>query len=162
MDVTFETKYGNKAGKDEWLTPPWLIKSLGLFDLDPCSPIVRPWDTAINHYSVEDDGLSSPWFGRVFCNPPYGDQARKWLLKCAEHGNCIALTFARTETKMFFDSVWDRADAVLFIKGRLRFYHVDGTQGDSAGAPSVLIAYGESNAEILKNSGIEGKFLRCN
>ena len=43
MNVTFE---GNTStGKDEWLTPPEIIKSLGEFDLDPCSPINRPWAT---------------------------------------------------------------------------------------------------------------------
>lgn len=33
--------------KDEWLTPPEIIKALGgpeSFDLDPCAPIKRPWD----------------------------------------------------------------------------------------------------------------------
>lgn len=159
MDVTFETKHGNKAGKDEWLTPPELIKALGEFDLDPCSPIERPWDTAKNHYSELDNGLMMPWEGRVWCNPPYGDQAQYWLEKCAMHGDCVALTFARTETKMFFNCVWDKADAVLFIKGRLKFYHVDGKQGDSAGAPSVLIAYGQQNVEALRNCSIPGKFL---
>lgn len=34
MNVTFETKHGKNAGKDEWLTPPELIKKLGDFDLD--------------------------------------------------------------------------------------------------------------------------------
>ena len=72
----------------------------------------------------------------------------------------IALTFARTETRMFFSCVWEKATAILFIKGRIKFYHVTGKQGNSAGAPSVLIAYGEENAEILKNCPIKGKFLR--
>ena len=76
------------------------------------------------------------------------------------HGNCIALTFARTETKMFFNCVWAKATAILFIKGRLKFYHVTGKQGDSAGAPSVLIAYGEENAETLKNCSIKGRYVR--
>lgn len=80
--------------------------------------------------------------------------------KCANHGNCIMLIFARTETKMFFDYIWDKADAVLFIKGRLRFYNVAGEKGPSnAGAPSVLVAYGELNAVRLQRSKIEGKFI---
>ena len=61
-----------KMQKDEWLTPPDLLEKLGTFDLDPCSPIVRPWDTAKHHYTIHDDGLSQTWFGRVWCNPPYG------------------------------------------------------------------------------------------
>lgn len=59
-------------GKDEWLTPPEIIKALGQFDLDPCAPVVRPWDTAERHYSIKDNGLMLPWSGRVWCNPPYG------------------------------------------------------------------------------------------
>jgi len=156
MNVMFEK---TSDGKDEWLTPPSLIKSLGEFDLDPCSPINRPWDTAKNHYNINDDGLNKEWEGRVWCNPPYGTQTGVWLNKCAEYGNAIALTFARTETKMFFDCVWDKADAVLFIKGRIRFYHVTGIQGGAAGAPSILIAYGKNNIEMLKQSGINGKLI---
>lgn len=56
----------NQGKTNEWLTPPWLLDVLGPFDLDPCSPIRRPWPTADMHYTAEDDGLSQPWHGRVF------------------------------------------------------------------------------------------------
>ena len=160
MNVSFEGK--TEKGKDEWLTPPYIIKALGSFDLDPCSPIVRPWATAKKHLTIEDDGLSKEWSGRVWCNPPYGREAKKWLQKCAEHNNGIVMIFARTETKMFFNWVWPFATAVLFMKGRPRFYHVTGEEcrTNMPGAPSVLIAYGENNAILLRDSGIEGKFLR--
>lgn len=149
-----------KMKKDEWLTPPEILKSLGSFDLDPCSPIDRPWSTAKNHFTIEDDGLSKNWNGRVWCNPPYGLEAKKWLNKLADHGNGLALIFARTETKMFFESVWNKADAILFIKGRLYFHHVDGTKAKAnAGAPSCLIAYGANNVEILKSCKIAGSFI---
>lgn len=159
MDTGFETKNaGNKAGKNEWLTPPELIKSLGEFDLDPCSPINRPWPTAKEHYTIEDNGLILPWTGRVFCNPPY-DMLKQFLDKCALHKNCIALTFARTETNAFHSSVWPYATSVFFFKGRIRFYHVDGTQGGTPGAPSMLISYSKENDEALK--GLKGgKFIQ--
>ena len=151
-------------GKDEWLTPPEIIKALGPFDLDPCSPgDRRPWDTAITHYGLPQDGLTLPWHGRVWCNPPYGLEAAKWLQRCAEHGNAIALIFARTETEMFFDWVWNDADAVLFIKGRLYFHHVSGDRAKSnSGAPSVLVAYGKENAKALFSSDIAGQFIELN
>lgn len=150
-----------KMGKDEWLTPPEIIKSLGGFDLDPCSPINRVWDTAKKHYNKKDNGLSKDWSGRVWCNPPYGLEASKWLEKLSSHGNGIALIFARTETKMFFSQVWEKATAVKFIQGRLYFYHSSGEKAKAnAGAPSVLIAYGEECAEILQKSDIKGKFIR--
>ena len=147
-------------GKDEWLTPPHIVQSLGEFDLDPCSPINRPWDTAKNHLTIVDDGLNQDWEGRVWCNPPYGREAVKWLRKLAEHKNGTALIFARTETKMFFETVWNDAESILFLEGRLHFHHVDGSRAKAnSGAPSVLIAYDEFNAEMLEESGIEGKHL---
>ena len=116
----------NTENKDEWLTPPEIIRSLGEFDLDPCSPHPdrRPWDTAKDHYWEELDGLNQPWKGRVWCNPPYGRETFKWIDKLSNHGDGIALIFARTETIGFHEYIWNKADAVFFFKGRLRFYHV--------------------------------------
>lgn len=148
------------ALKDEWLTPPEILQELGPFDLDPCAPIKRPWPTAAEHYTIEDNGLAQPWHGRVWCNPPYGLEAARWLDRLARHGNGIALIFARTETRMFFEHVWRRADAVLFIEGRLHFHHVDGRRAAAnSGAPSCLIAYGDENALRLKDCGL-GAFFR--
>lgn len=149
-----------RMGKDEWLTPPWLLERLGEFDLDPCSPIVRPWDTAKRHYSVRDNGLTQPWSGRVWLNPPYGLEAARWLQRLADHGDGIALIFARTETEMFFAQVWDRADALLFLRGRLYFHHVDGRRADAnGGAPSVLIAYGQRNVDCLHAAAELGAYV---
>ena len=145
---------------DEWLTPPHILEALGTFDLDPCAPIISPWYTANNKFTIEDDGLKQKWYGRVWCNPPYGLQAAEWLNKLAEHGNGIALIFARTETRMFFDHVWNKADSLLFVEGRLFFHYVTGEKAAAnAGAPSVLVAYGKENSDILKNCGIRGKFV---
>ena len=151
-----------KMLNDEWLTPPEIIKALGPFDLDPCSPIDRPWPTANHHFTVKNNGLWQDWsnYGRVWLNPPYGQRAKDWIRKLIDHGNGIALIFARTETQMFFEYVWLRATAVLFLRGRLHFYYIDGSQAKAnAGAPSVLVAYGDENANILCNSGISGFFM---
>lgn len=155
---------GNEAtvsATDIWLTPPHLLEALGDFDLDPCASEDRPWDTAKKHYTIKDDGLIQEWSGRVWCNPPYGLKMGPFLSKLAAHpGGGIALIFARTETRAFFDYVWDKATAILFIKGRLKFHKSDGEMGGTAGSPSVLIAYGEEEAEVLKHCGIQGKYLR--
>jgi phage N-6-adenine-methyltransferase len=152
------------GGSDEWLTPPELLRALGSFDLDPCSPgDRRPWDTASQHYSAEDDGLRQPWSGRVWLNPPYS-HVGVWLSRLAEHGTGTALIFARTETRTFFEQVWERADAVLFLRGRLSFCHVDGRRAKAnAGAPSVLVAYGQTDAQTLQTCDLAGHFvtLRC-
>jgi hypothetical protein len=147
-------------GRDEWLTPKFITDALGPFDLDPCSPAgQRPWDIANHHLSVLEDGLTTPWFGRVWCNPPYGKETFKWLAKLADHGDGIALIFARTETNGFFAQIWDKADAIFFFKGRLKFCRIDGTPADAAAAPSCLVAYGRSNVEMLRNCGFAGKLV---
>lgn len=152
---------GMSGGKDEWLTPPWLIEQLGPFDLDPCAPITRPWDTAKKHYTIADDGLQQPWDGLVWCNPPYA-HVSAWMGRMAAHNNGIALLFARTETKAWHEHIWPRAAAVLFLRGRLTFHHVDGRAGAAnSGAPSALIAYGETAAHRLATDGhLLGKFIR--
>lgn len=140
---------------DEWLTPPGIIAALGDFDLDPCAPAVRPWGTAASHYTLADNGLTQPWTGRVWCNPPFGREAIKWLRRMAEHGNGVALIPARTETAMFYECVWGAADAVLFIEGRPHFHYVDGTRAPfNSGAPICLVAYGLSNVAALERSGL--------
>ena len=158
MSKNFNT---NIANHDEWLTPPEIILALGEFDLDPCAPTpeTRPWSTARNHYSIIDNGLVQTWTGRVWCNPPYGRETFPWLDKLAKHGNGIALIFARTETIGFHREIWNKADGVFFFKGRLRFYKITGKRGDTANAPSCLVAYGRSNIEAISNSGLPGKLV---
>ena len=155
---------GYEGGSDCWLTPPEIVRSLDPFDLDPCCPPSMPWETAKFMYSLPvDDGLVRPWFGRVWLNPPYGAETGDWLARLADHGNGIALIFARTETEMFFDHVWNRAGAVLFIKGRLHFHTIGGDRAKAnAGAPSVLVAYGARNVKSLQLCGIAGQFVPLN
>jgi hypothetical protein len=145
---------------DVWLTPPHILRPLGEFDLDPCSPIERPWPTAKTHFTKLDNGLMQPWHGRVWLNPPYGNELFKWVKRLAAHGNGTAFIFARTETAAFFEYVWSAAHAVMFLRGRVRFYFANGQPAPTnAPAPSVLIAYGESDAEILRTCGIDGKYV---
>jgi hypothetical protein len=111
-----------QGATDEWWTPPHVFEALGLeFDLDPCSPPGGvPWLPARRHYTREEDGLAQPWEGRVWINPPYGKEAGKWLLRLAEHGDGIALVFARTDVRWWHAAV-PSASAVCFIRGRLTF-----------------------------------------
>lgn len=149
------------AATSVWLTPPDVLAGLGEFDLDPCAaPEPRPWPTARKHIALPEDGLTAEWSGRVWCNPPFGAQTKNWLRRMAEHGDGIALTFARTETAMFIEHVWGSAVGVLFLAGRPHFYHPDGTRAaGNSGGPICLIAYGAGNGERLRKSPLAGKFV---
>lgn len=164
------TAFEREAQKEEWLTPRHIIEALAPFDLDPCASVIQPWKTASLTYTIHDNGLLKRWEKAgsmekpfVWCNPPYGNQTRHWFKRMAEHNHGIALTFARTETKMFFESVWPKARCVLFIEARLSFCDVTGKAIGSAGAPSVLIGYGiESMSRLLhaaRTKSIQGKIV---
>ncbi len=154
-----------KTRTDEWLTPPAVLRALGEFDLDPCSPVNRPWPTARQHFTVVENGLIQRWSGRIWLNPPYLRHViGRWLARMALHNRGIALIFARTETEAFHRHVWAEASALLFLRGRLDFHTVDGSSGlygtkANAGAPSVLCAYGHADAEVLADCGLDGAFV---
>lgn len=150
-----------KNGKNEWLTPPWVIKGLGEFDLDPCSPVHRPRDTAKAHMTILDNGLLKEWFGRVWMNPPYGKELGLWLNRLCMHFNGIALTFARTDTNAFHNYVFSHADSLFFFRQRLNFLDINGKEFHGV-APSVLISYGSDNADAIEQAGFEGKHVPVN
>ena len=68
----------------EWYTPPKYIDMarlvMGGIDLDPASnPTAQQWIQATAYYTEHDDGLKQPWFGKVWCNPPYGKFTRLFM-----------------------------------------------------------------------------------
>jgi len=74
---------GNKPS-DMWSTPDWVIdfalKELGInsFDLDVAC--LEETAKAENYCTPNEDGLKQPWYGFVWCNPPYSD-ITPWLEK---------------------------------------------------------------------------------
>jgi len=140
----------------EWYTPPEVFELLRFpeFDLDPASPGAYkvPQIPAKKHYTIKDNGLLQKWQGRVWLNPPYGQDTKVWLDKLALHGNGIALVFARTDT-LWFHTIAVKADAILFLVGRVKFISESGRRGGSAGCGSMLLAWGDECADILVNSG---------
>ena len=160
MNTTFEK---SRNSTDEWCTPKDIVDSLGQFDLDPCAPMSPLWKIADTTFNKEEDGLSKPWSGREFLNPPYSRPLiEQFVKKMAEHNCGTAILFNRCDNKMFQDIIFQTAKAMLFMRSRIRFYRPDGTRGDSPGCGSVLIAWGERDARVLENSGIEGKFIWLN
>lgn len=150
------------ALSSEWATPPHVLTALGgaqSFYLDPCAMVNAPWNCAQYAYTIKDNGLSKQWQGLVYCNPPYGAATGEWLARCADHGNAVALVFARTETEAF-QHVWQGATAILFLQGRLFFHRPDGRRADhNSGAPSVLVAYGVDGAKRLALCGLPGFYF---
>jgi transcriptional regulator with XRE-family HTH domain len=150
----FYTHAGNASVSHKWETTVELLDALhtvfGRFDLDPCAPRkTRTRVRAKRHLTAGDDGLSAPWRGVVFVNPPYGRGLARWVAKArreVELGHAeavVALLPARPDTAYWHDHVAGRA-VVYFLRGRLRF----GAGGNSAPFPSALAVWG-ARPEII-------------
>jgi hypothetical protein len=137
------------------LTPRWVLDRLGGFDLDPCAADPRPWDCAIENWTMH--GLTRGWYGRVWLNPPFERYGvGRWVRKLADHGCGTALLHARCETD-WFAPIWECASGILFMSSRIKFCRPDGSvQPFNSGAPPVLVAFGEGDLVRLQISGIAG------
>jgi phage N-6-adenine-methyltransferase len=132
---------------DDYWTPAWIFDALGIeFDLDvACPPDGPPHTPAKAWYTQETDGLASPWFGRVWMNPPFSNPT-PWVQKFMAHANGICLV--PTSKGKWFNNLWHAADAVVVLPSNLKF--------DQGGIflPTILAALGSDNAQALRNSGI--------
>ena len=136
------------SASHEWYTPKTILDAtlaiLGNIDLDPCSnSLTNPNVPASQHFTLAEDGLVQDWTGRVYLNPPYGQQIKQWVEKLHQHyqqadiSQAIALLPARTDTEWFRLL---RDYPRCFIKGRLTF----SDQPHPAPFPSVVFYLGKN------------------
>lgn len=138
-----------------WLTPLPLINSLGEFDLDPCGYVGH--ETARKIITLPEDGLITKWEGRVWLNPPYGRHCKDWLAKLKEHGDGIALIFARLDTKWIQEYL---KNGFFSLEGRVKFLNKDFQEVTNAGAPSMLIPFGRKNIGRILASDLKGQWFQ--
>nr|WP_237180921.1 phage N-6-adenine-methyltransferase [Roseomonas haemaphysalidis] len=143
----------------EWFTPPEIFRALRLtFDLDPCQPNEGRAFLSVpcrRFLTAAEDGLTQPWEGLVWMNPPFGGRNGQvpWLRKFMRHGNGIALVAARTSASWFHD-VAVEAETMLFPRGKTKFVRPDGSRGGSPGTGIVLLGMGATANNALWNSGL--------
>ena len=137
------------TGDDYW-TPEWIFDAIGIeFDLDVACPPEGPLHTpAKAFYTQETDGLVSPWFGKVWMNPPFS-KTNHWALKFIEHKNGVCLV-PMSKSK-WFDALWQSSEGVLCLPSNFRF---EGRNNGSIFIACAMFAYGKSNVTALHNSKI--------
>lgn len=147
---------GDQHSTDEWYTPPRIFDALGIdFDLDPATiPGGIPWIPARQHYSIVEDGLTLPWVGRVWLNPPYSSPTA-WVKRLADHGDGITLIPVDTSTAWWHEVI-PTSDAVCFVRGRVRFVkaNLESAKGWTSRFPSALIAWGGESARAVRDCGL--------
>lgn len=144
------------GASDEWYTPAYIFGALNcLFDVDVASP---PRQTHVPcRARLASGSLDADWRGFIWMNPPFGGRNGlvPWLDKFFEHGNGIALTPDRTSASWWQDAA-RRADAVLFINGKVKFERPDGSVGKQPGNGTTLFAAGEMAVGGLRSAHIHG------
>lgn len=128
----------NNSGNNEWYTPATYIEAarqvLGKIELDPASSATaNDVVQAEEYYDIADDGLTLPWSGKIWLNPPYGrDLIAPFIEKLCRHASngeieaAIVLVNNATETD-WFQTLAAHADALCFPRSRIRYWNAYGT-----------------------------------
>lgn len=140
---------------DLWATPEYLFKELDRefhFTLDVCADETN--HKCERYFSKEIDGLSQPWDGVCWMNPPYGREIGKWVekAKISAWGGAVvvALLPARTDTRWWREHVME-ASELRFINGRVKF----GGSDTGAPFPSVLAIFGTPRVPVIRQVTIQ-------
>jgi DNA N-6-adenine-methyltransferase (Dam)/Protein of unknown function (DUF3102) len=142
----------------EWYTPQHIldraVATLAEIDLDPCwhpdSPV-----RATTTYTAAHDGLSRPWIGRVWLNPPYGRAIHAWVEKLVAEYNSGAVSEAIALVPARVDTDWFRLLDPFprcFVDGRLTFVNAE----HPAPFPSAIVYLGRNIRYFAKIFGAVG------
>lgn len=145
------------GASDEWYTPRYVFDALGeTFDLDVAAPSEGPRHVPCFDW-LHSHGLERAWSGFVWCNPPFGGRngIAPWLTKFFDHRNGIALAPDRTSAPWWQDAARN-ADALLLVKGKIKFERPDGSIGKSPGTGTTLFAAGPRGDLALRRASFLG------
>lgn len=116
---------GFSSETDNWATPQNFFDALDSefhFDLDVCASDEN--HKCLRYFTKTQDGLSQPWKGACFMNPPYGRTMGEWMEKAyvssRTGATVVCLVPARTDTAWWHDFAM-RASEIRFVRGRLKF-----------------------------------------
>ncbi|CAL2091890.1 Phage N-6-adenine-methyltransferase [Tenacibaculum sp. 190524A05c] len=145
---------------NEHYTPSYVFEALDTsFDLDVACPIDMQHITVptTRYFNKYHDGLRTGWIGFVWMNPPFGNQKNKyeWIYKFVRHGNGVALMPDRTSAP-WWQYFANNVDAILFVKGKIKFVQPNGEIAKSPTTGTTLFAIGSKGIKALENAEKNG------
>lgn len=145
---------------DEAYTPAWVFDAAGLtFDMDVAAPADAAWRRcpARRHVTAAEDGLSVPWEGTVWMNPPYSGPS-PWVARFAEHRDGLALLPALRGTPWAAELL-GAADALALLS--VEFDRPPGgTEGGAGPCVSMLAACGDVAARACARVAAADRYAR--
>jgi hypothetical protein len=142
------------GGPVDWYTPPEIFEKLNIqFDLDVAYPKDKILDWIPTKGFITERSLQSEWHGRVWMNPPYDRHIHLWLEKLSNHGNGIALIWARTDVA-WFHTYAPLDTYILFTKNRISFINQEMKRMERPAIGSLFLAFGQECAEALMKSNL--------
>lgn len=155
--------HGDSDAPVEWYTPPEYIEIarsvLGKIDLDPASnALAQSWIKAGKYFTIEDDGLKQQWFGRVWCNPPYGRAVNLWLEKASteyQSGNTQETILLLNRTgAAWYKKLKKEVTAICEAEKRIAFLDATGKRQKSPPHYNDFLYLG-SNVELFEQKYAE-------
>ena len=146
---------------NEWYTPGAYIEAaravLGRIELDPASSAQADVQVrAVKFFDKSDDGLSQPWHGKVWLNPPYGGLSADFtgkLVREHEAGNVTAavlLVNANSTDTAWFQPLWDYL--LCFTLGRINFESPSGEGvGSTHGSVFAYLPAKDDDGRVFLN-----------
>jgi len=145
---------------DEWYTPRWIFDAAGLvFDMDVCAPVAPEFRTcpARQYLTVVEDGLTTPWRGLTWCNPPFSNPA-PWVHRWTQFAGGLLLVPASNShwRGEVMRSCWGMT--LLSVNANERrgggFGRPDGSQANYPTA-LILAARGQAAYEALERGRVQ-------
>lgn len=142
---------------DKWGTPRAFVRQVEhyldqRFSLDVCAS--KRMHKCTPYYTVKEDGLHSPWNGRVWCNPPYSNPA-PWCRRAAKltyNGTCplaVLLLPPSVDTQWFHRWVLPYAE-IHFVKDRIAFLDWNGRPMKGTRQGSIVAIYRAGTTDVQK------------
>ena len=169
-DLAVDLMGGLKASTSvEWYTPAKYINAardvMGGIDLDPASSaLANETVQATMYFDQRMDGLTQPWVGRVWLNPPYGAGSGKFTTKLVEEQEAGRVTAAVLLLNAYgFDSEWFQplwAFPICFTDHRILFYSPQRESGGPANG-NIFVYLGTEPARFAEEFGTFGQIVRA-
>jgi hypothetical protein len=157
----------------DYYTPQYVTDAaravMGGIDLDPAScEMAQAWIKAAQYYTITDDGLSKPWAGRVWLNPPYSytdgrSNQDLWSERLVTHylqGDVtegLLLVKAALGYK-WFERLWD-VWPVCFMRERLSFVMADGSDDGQSKQATAIFYIGPNVSKFVDVFRLLGRVI---